>query len=280
MLRRSFLLATVALAFAPGCAGAVSPRRLSFSGPLKQGGLVIGTAERGAQVSVDRVPVLVSPDGLFACGLEYDQKSSTLVMARFADGATETQELTPEVRKYGVQRINGLPEQEAHPTEPEIVARVARENALIVAARRHDTPGTAFSESLDWPVPGIVSSLFGSQRILNGIPSAPHFGIDIAAPEGTPIHAATDGAVVLAEPDFYLTGGTTVLDHGHGVFTMYLHQSALKAKVGDAVKRGDTIGLVGMKGRATGPHLHWGLNWFQMKLDPSLSTRTPLPAKA
>lgn len=280
MLRRAFLQATVALAFAPGCAGALPPRRLSFSGSLKQGSLVIGKAERGARVTVNGAPVLVSEDGLFAFGFEYDQKKSSTIAARFVDGTTETRELAPEARKYEVQRINGLPEQEAHPSEPAITARIARENALIVAARTRDTPGISFSEPFDWPAPGIISSVFGSQRILNGIASTPHFGVDIATSEGMPIHAPSDGSVVLAEPDFFLTGGTTVLDHGHGVFTMYLHQSALKAKTGDTVKRGDVIGLVGMKGRATGPHLHWGLNWFQMKLDPSLSTRTPAPDKA
>lgn len=280
MLRRSFLLGTAALALAPGCADAVAPRQLSFSGVLKQGGLVIGKTEPGAQVTANGAPILVSHDGLFAFGFEYDQKKPTTVVARFADGETETRELTPESRTYEVQRINGLPEQEAHPSEPAIVARIVRENQLIVDARKRDTPGTAFADPFDWPVPGIISSLFGSQRILNGILSAPHFGIDIAAPEGTPIHAPADGAVVLAEPDFYLTGGTTVLDHGHGVFTIYIHQSALKTKAGGVAKRGDIIGLVGMKGRATGPHLHWGLNWFQMKLDPSLSTRTSAPAKA
>lgn len=280
MLRRSFLLGTLALAAAPGCATAVTQQRLSFSGALKQGGLVIGKAAPATQVTVNGAPVLVSADGLFAFGFEYDQKNPTAVVARFADGATETRELTPEPRTYEVQRINGLPEQEAHPSEPAIVARILRENQMIVDARKRDTRGIAFAEPFDWPVPGIISSLFGSQRVLNGKPSSPHFGIDIAAPEGTPIHAPADGTVALAEPDFYLTGGTTVLDHGHGVFTIYIHQSALRAKPDDTLKRGDIIGLVGMKGRATGPHLHWGMNWFQTKLDPSLSTRTPVPAKA
>jgi murein DD-endopeptidase MepM/ murein hydrolase activator NlpD len=280
MLRRSFLLGSLAFGFAPGCAVAVPPRRLSFSGSLKQGSLIIGKAERGTHVTVNGAPVLVSEDGLFAFGFEYDQKNSTKIVARFTDGTTESRELAPEARKYEVQPVNGLPEQEAHPTEPAILARIARENQMIVEARKRETIGTAFSERFDWPVPGIISSLFGSRRVLNGVPSTPHFGIDIAAPEGTPIHAPADGTVSLAEPDFFLTGGTTVMDHDHGVFTIYIHQSALKVKNGDAVKRGDTIGLVGMKGRATGPHLHWGLNWFQVKLDPSLSTRTPAPTKA
>jgi murein DD-endopeptidase MepM/ murein hydrolase activator NlpD len=172
-----------------------------------------------------------------------------------------------------------LPEKTVSPS-PQEVARIKRENALVAEARKRDTAGLAFTEPFDWPVPGIISSLFGSQRELNGERSAPHFGVDIAAPANTPIHVPSDGTVVLAEPDFFLTGGTTILDHGHGVFTTYLHQNTLKVAMGQTVKRRDVIGLVGMKGRATGPHLHWGMNWFQMKLDPSLSTRTPAPARA
>jgi murein DD-endopeptidase MepM/ murein hydrolase activator NlpD len=280
MLRRSVLLGGVAAAFVPRWLSAAAAKRLSFSGSLKQGSLVIGNAGTAASATVNGAPVLVSRDGAFAFGLEYDQKKPAVVSARFADGTGETQNVTPVPRQYEVQRINGLPEQQAHPTEPAVIARIARENTMIVEARKHETPGVAFAEPFDWPVPGILSGLFGSQRILNGVPSTPHFGVDIAAAEGTPIHAPADGTVTLAEPDFYLTGGTIVLDHGHGVFTLYIHQSALKAKLGEAVKRGEVIGLVGKKGRATGPHLHWGLNWFQVKLDPSLSTRTPLPAKA
>jgi murein DD-endopeptidase MepM/ murein hydrolase activator NlpD len=241
---------------------------------------VIGTAAPGASITVNGSSALVSADGRFCFGFEYDQETASVIAAHFADGSSETRELRPLPRKYEVQRINGLPEQQAHPTKPAIVARIARENALIADARKHDTSGVAFAEPFDWPVPGIVSGLFGSQRILNGVPAAPHFGVDIAAPEGTPIHAPADGTITLAEPDFYLTGGTTVLDHGHGVFTLYIHQSALKVRVGQIVKRAEVIGLVGKKGRATGPHLHWGLNWFQVKLDPSLSTRTPAPPKA
>jgi murein DD-endopeptidase MepM/ murein hydrolase activator NlpD len=279
IVRRSFLLSAAAVVLAPGCAGATPAPRLSFSGSLKQGSLVIGHTEPGARVSVNGAPVSVAENGTFAFGFEYDQKSPTAVVALFRDGARETQQVVPVARTYEIQRIAGLPEKFVTPP-PDVEKRIARENALIVEARKRDTPRTAFAELLDWPVPGIVSGLFGSQRILNGEPKAPHFGVDIAAPEGTPIHAPADAVVSLAEPDFYLTGGTIVLDHGHGVFTLYIHQSALKVTVGRAVKRGDVIGMVGMKGRATGPHLHWGMNWFQVKLDPSLSTRTPAPAKA
>jgi murein DD-endopeptidase MepM/ murein hydrolase activator NlpD len=274
------VLGSLSLALAAKGGAAVPAGRLSFSGPLKQGSLAVGHAIPGAQVSVNGAPVLVSKDGAFAFGFEYNQVKPSLVEARFADGTRETRELTPLPRKYEIQRISGLPEQQAHPTEPAIVARIAHENQLIVDARKRDTPGEAFAQAFDWPVPGIVSGLFGSQRVLNGVASTPHFGVDIAAPEGTPIHAPADGTVTLAEPDFYLTGGTTVLDHGHGVFTLYIHQSALKVAVGQTMKRAEVIGLVSKKGRATGPHLHWALNWFQVKLDPSLSTRTAAPPKA
>jgi murein DD-endopeptidase MepM/ murein hydrolase activator NlpD len=279
ILRRSFLFGTLAFAAAPGCARAITSPRLSFSGSLKQGSLVVGVAEPGARIWVNRAPVLVAENGTFAFGFEYNQKTPAIVVAQFHDGSRETQSVAPVARTYEVQRINGLPEKFVSPP-PDVQKRIDRENALIVEARKRDTTSTAFAEPFDWPTTGIVSGLFGSQRILNGEPKAPHFGVDIAAPEGRPIHAPADGTVALAEPDFYLTGGTTVLDHGHGVFTMYLHQSALDVKLNQAVKRGDVIGQVGKKGRATGPHLHWGMNWFQVKLDPSLSTRTPAPAKA
>jgi murein DD-endopeptidase MepM/ murein hydrolase activator NlpD len=278
MRRRSFLLGGLALTAAPMLSRAAEPR-LILGGSLEQGSLVVSKAAPGASVRVNGESVSVAKDGTFAFGFEWDQKSATKVVAQFADGTTESRDVTPIVRKYEVQSISGLPEKYVAPP-PDIVARIKRENAMVAEARRRDTAGEGFAEPFDWPVPGIVSGLFGSQRILNGVASAPHFGVDIAAPEGTPIHAPSAGTIVLAEPDFYLTGGTTVLDHGHGVFTVYIHQSALKAAVGQSVKRGEVIGLVGMKGRATGPHLHWGLNWFQMRLDPSLSARTPLPAKA
>jgi murein DD-endopeptidase MepM/ murein hydrolase activator NlpD len=275
MPRRAFLAGCGALTAFPLRA---EETRLSLAGTLEQGSLVIGTAA-GATVSVDGASLRVSPEGLFAFGLGYDQTKPASVLARFADGRTETREVAPTIRHYDIQHINGLPEKYVSPPA-DVVARIARENAMVGEARKRDTPGTAFAKPFDWPAKGILSGTFGSQRIDNGKPMTPHFGVDIAAPQGTPILAPADGTVSLAEPEFYLTGGTTVLDHGHGVSTTYIHQSVLKVKVGDAVKRGDLIGLVGMKGRATGPHLHWAMNWFQVRLDPSRSTAVSVPAKA
>jgi len=275
--RRVFLSGGCAFAAVPFVARA-DLARLSLAGSLQQGSLVVGTA-KGARVTVNGAPSQVSSDGVFAFGFNYDQTGSSLVVASFSDGRSESREVVPVVRKYDIQQVNGLPENTVH-IPPEAEARIRRENALVAEARKRDTAATDFCKPFDWPVKGIVSGTFGSQRIDNGTPMTPHFGVDIAAAKGTPIHAPADGVVSLAEPDFYLTGGTTMLDHGHGVSTVYIHQDEVKVKAGDAVKRGDVIGLVGMKGRATGPHLHWGMNWFQMRLDPSLSAVTPAPDKA
>ncbi|HVV64161.1 MAG TPA: M23 family metallopeptidase [Rhizomicrobium sp.] len=275
--RRGLVAGGCALAAAPLRVRA-DPRPLILTGPMEQGSLVVGFA-RPCALTVDGARLRVSEHGIFAFGFAYDQTAPSLIEARYAGGASERREAQPRPRQYETQSVNGLPERFVAPS-PEELARIEAENARVFEARKRDTPGVGFAEPFDWPIPGIVSSLYGSRRIDNGKPMAPHLGVDIAAPENTPIRAPADGVVSLAEPDFFLTGGTTLIDHGHGVSTAYVHQNELRVKPGDAVRRGDVIGLVGMKGRATGPHLHWGLNWFQSRLDPSRSTTTPAPARA
>jgi murein DD-endopeptidase MepM/ murein hydrolase activator NlpD len=276
MERRSFLASATAFTFLPVIARAST--RLTFGGSMQQGGLVVGHAGAGAMLSIDGKSVRVSPDGLFAFGISYDRTSPVDVRAQFADGTSETQNVTPGIRKYEIQTVTGLPQKFVTPPAEDL-ARIKAEHARLAEARRIDTPQTWFSEPFDWPFAGILSGVYGSQRIDNGVPMAPHLGVDIAAPSGTPIHAPAGARVAIAEP-YFLEGNFTVLDHGHGVFSEYLHQSEFKVKVGDVVQRGDVIGLVGATGRATGPHSHWGLNWFDVKLDPSLTTRTPLPPRA
>jgi murein DD-endopeptidase MepM/ murein hydrolase activator NlpD len=276
--RRAFLAGSAAALACPAVTLA-QPTRLGFSGQLEQGSLVVGKVVQGASVTVDGMPVRVSPQGLFAFGFEYNQTRPTKVAARYADGSTETQDVTPKVRMYEIQRISGLPEKYVSPPA-NVLARIKHEGAMIAQARTRDTGESWFADGLDWPVAGIVTGTWGNQRILNGEPRAPHFGVDIAAPTGTPIHAPADAIVSLAQSNFYLDGGMTVLDHGHGVSTCYIHQSKLLVKLNQRVSRGQVIGHVGMTGRATGPHLHWAMNWFQVKLDPSRSTRTPAPAKS
>ncbi len=275
MRRRTFLAGSAAFAAMPSAARASLFGAVELTGTLEQGSLVVGTTFAGAKVTLDGTPLSVSPAGKFAFGLAWDRKD-TASLAVMSGSETVTKVITPVIRQYDVQRIDGLPDKYVN-VPPEIEARIKRENALIGAARKRDTAGTGFATPLLWPARGILSGVFGSQRILNGEPKAPHFAVDIAAPEGTPILAPADGIVSLAEPDFYLTGGTTLLDHGHGVSTSYSHQNALLVKVGDAVARGQPIGKVGRKGRATGPHLHWGMNWLQVRLDPPRSTAAPAP---
>ncbi len=271
------LVASMPFAFGARLARADAPRTL-LSGSLKQGGLVVGKTEANAKVSVDGNSVRVSPEGLFAFGLAFDQKTPSHISVLFSDGSIESHDVAPVVRQYEVQIVNGLPPESVKPT-PEEEARIHREHEIVAEARKRDSDATWFGEPFDWPAHGIISGLFGSQRILNGTPSAPHFGVDIAAGEGASIHAPANGTVLVAD-GFFLEGNFTMLDHGHGVFTSYMHQSKLVVKPGDSVERGQEIGRVGHTGRATGPHLHWGMNWFQVRLDPSLSARSPAPTKA
>jgi murein DD-endopeptidase MepM/ murein hydrolase activator NlpD len=276
--RRAFLGTGAAAACLPLTAHAATPSRLTLTGTLEQGSLVIGRTTPDARVTVDGKRLNIAANGAFAFGFLYDQKEPVTLAATFADGTSETRSVAPVQRQYAVQAINGLPPQQAHPTDPDITARIKREHALVYAARSADTDIAAFAEPFDWPAHGIISGVFGSQRILNGTPGAPHFGVDVAAGEGGEIHAPTDCIVALVG-QFFLEGGYTMLDHGHGVFTGYLHQSAQYVKQGDRLKRGQIIGHVGHTGRATGPHLHWAMNWFQVRLDPSRSTRTPTASK-
>ena len=275
--RRRLLASGVALAAAPFTATA-DPSRIALIGSLEQGSLVVGRAEPQAHVAFDGTSLNVSPEGLFAFGLEWDRTQPAHLSVEFTDGTVQTREISPVVRSYSVERISGLPPKLVVPP-PEALDRIRREGEIIADARRKDSNAIWFAEPFDWPASGIMSGVFGSQRIDNGVPMAPHFGVDMANDEGTPIRAPANATVSLSD-DFYLDGGFTLLDHGHGVSTCYLHQSRRLVKPGELVQRGQVIGLIGKTGRATGPHLHWAMNWFQVKLDPSRSTRTPEPPRA
>ena len=277
MPRRAFLAAGAAALALPRRAWA-DVSRLAFPARIEQGELVVGHAPPGTRVTVDGKPVRVSDDGAFVFGFAYDRIQPARVMARYAGGTRETQDVRPAARTYEVQRVNGLPQKFVSPP-PEDLERIRREHARLTEARTRDSDGLGFAQTFEWPFAGILSGVYGSQRIDNGTPMAPHLGVDIAAPAGTPIHAPADAVVSIAD-EYFLEGGFTLLDHGHGVSTCYLHQSKRMVKPGDRIARGDVIGLVGQTGRATGPHTHWGLNWFQLKLDPSLSAATPLPPRS
>ena len=274
MRRRFFIGASLSLAAFPAMAQE-KPARFSVVGTLEQGSLVLGSAPPRSLVSLDGRPLRVAGDGRFSFGFAPDQTTPSLVTVRYPDGGGDSRSYTPIVRQYEIQRVNGLPQNMVTPP-PEVRARIAREAETIFLARLTDSDGTDFLSGFDWPAPGIESGVFGSQRIDNGVPMTPHYGVDMAAPVGTPIRAPADGTVSISD-EHYLNGGFTLIDHGQGVSTAYLHQSARLVKAGDTVRRGQRIGRIGATGRATGPHLHWAMNWFEVRLDPSLSTKKPKP---
>src|SRR6267378_1006030 len=275
--RRTFLAASAAFTAAPGFVVAASSR-LSLPAAVKQGELIVGKTDAGTTIMLACKPVSVSKDGSFAFGFAYDRKAPSILVASFRDGSSERRQIVPGVRMYEIQRLNGLPEAFVSPPA-DILERIKRETEIMREKRARESDNAWFADGFDWPAAGIVSSLYGSQRILNGEPRAPHLAVDIAAPTGTPIHAPADGIVSLID-DQYLNGLFTILDHGHGVSTNYVHQSKQLVKLGEKVTRGQMIGEIGQTGRATGPNLHWGMTWFQIALDPSLSTPTPKPEKA
>jgi murein DD-endopeptidase MepM/ murein hydrolase activator NlpD len=275
MQRRYFIGASLSLA-AFGAVAQEKPVRFSVTGAMTQGSLALGSAPPSSLVALDGRPLRVTDDGRFAFGFGPDQTKPALVTVRYPDSGGDSRSFTPTPRSYEEQKVDGLPQHTVTPP-PEVRARIAREAESIYLARLSDSGGADFLSGFDWPAPGILSGVFGSRRIDNGVPMSPHYGVDMAAPTGTPIQAPADGRVMICD-DYYLDGGFTLIDHGQGVTTSYLHQSKRLVKVGEAVKRGQRIGLIGATGRATGPHLHWAMNWFEVRLDPSLSTKKPKPA--
>ncbi|GHD55151.1 peptidase [Thalassobaculum fulvum] len=249
--------------------------KTSLDGNLVQGGLVIGHAEPGSTVVLDGRTVRVDADGLFVLGFHRDAAATAELTVTGPDGKVERRTLAIAPREWNIQRIDGLPKTMVTPP-PEVLERIRRENAEIAAVRRIDRPEALFRSGFAWPATGRISGVYGSQRILNGEPRQPHYGVDIAAPVGTPVKAPADGVVVLAANDLYYTGGTVILDHGHGLSSAFLHLSAVTVKVGDRLRQGEVLGKLGATGRATGPHLDWRMNWFEERIDPQLLV-PPMP---
>ncbi|ANK82945.1 MAG: peptidase [Rhizobiales bacterium NRL2] len=243
-----------------------------ISGNAVQGGMLTGRTEPGTEVLLNGEPIRVSPDGRFVLGFGRDHDGTAEL--RVGDSVAT---LVVGKRDYDIQRIDGLPEKMVTP-DAEALKRIRREAAEIAEVRAIDTSETFFTQAWRWPTVGIVSGVFGSQRVLNGEPRRPHFGIDIAADTGTAVHAPTDAIVRLAAPDLYFTGGTVMLDHGHGVTSVYSHLSSIGVEVGQRVAQGEKIAEVGSTGRSTGPHLDWRVNWFAERLDPALLAG-PMPEK-
>ncbi|MEG2940256.1 MAG: M23 family metallopeptidase [Thermomonas sp.] len=252
-----------------GGGGAIPMRTTHVPASVQQGAMVLGSTHPAAIVEYAGRTLQVTPYGTFVFGVGRDANGDAVL--RIKQPATGWIEhrvaITP--RDWPIERINGVPPATVNPPKA-IAERIEREQARVVAVRSRDDARTGFAQHFIRPVEGRISGRFGNQRVYNGTPKAAHSGMDIAAATGTPIKAPADGVITFAESGLYLTGGTVVLDHGHGISSNFLHLSRIDAKVGDVVKQGEVIGAVGATGRATGPHLHWGMNWFDVRIDPLL----------
>lgn len=246
-------------------------------GAALQGDLMVFKAAPGSAVSLDGVPQTISEQGYFAVGFHRDDSASVRLDINHHDGRTDRLVLTPQTRIYDIQRIDNLPANMVTPPQ-QTLDRIRQDIADVKAARAvfsaHDD---ALVNGFDWPVWGRISGIYGSQRILNGQPRQPHYGIDIAAAPGLAVRAPADGQVVMAK-DLYFTGGTIIIDHGHYLNSTYSHLQEMIVPEGTHVKRGEIIGSVGSTGRSTGPHLDWRINWKQKRLDPLLLAGPLLPA--
>ena len=243
---------------------ATSSFAVTFDGKFIQGSFILGKTEPGSEVFIDKQKVKVTSDGYFAFGLGRDRKNDVVI-------TINEKKIVKKVfkRKYNIQRIDGLEEKKVTPPE-EVYERIKRENKWIGEVRAINSDLTFFKNKFAIPVENaIITGVYGSQRILNGKPKWPHYGLDFAADEGTKIKAMLDGTVILAEPDLFYTGGTLIFDHGHGISTLYMHMEKILVKKGQKIKQGDIIGTVGSTGRTTGAHLDVRLNWFQTRLDPA-----------
>lgn len=242
---------------------------VELRGELTQGSLLRGKLPAGSQVWLNDEPLLITDDGLFVLGFGRDAELSHQLKWQSVDGKVHTKTLTLNKREYDIQRIDGLPPKMVTPPE-DVLERIREDNKAVAAARLRDDMRTDFNQRFIWPAEGRISGVYGSQRVLNGEPKRPHFGVDVAGPTGTPVYAPASGLVTLWVPDMYYSGGTMIIDHGLGVSSAFLHLHKSHVKVGDYVQQGDLVAEIGGTGRVTGPHLDWRINWFKERVDPAL----------
>lgn len=262
---------------APLCFGAL--KTLDLSSPesataktteIAQGSMLVLQVSPRAEIEFNKRSVFVGDDGTAIIALHRNDTKANLTIE--IDGETQEIPLSVKQRDYRIERIDGLPPAKVTPPmKPEIRERIRSEAAAVKKARTRFDDRLDFINGFIWPVEGRISGVYGSQRVLNGTPKTPHYGVDIAVPTGTPIKAPAAGVVTYVNDDMYYSGGTLVLDHGHGLSSAFLHLSKVGVAVGDVIKQGQIIGLVGSTGRSTGPHLDWRMNWgTSVRIDPQL----------
>ena len=239
---------------------------VALNGKFTQGALLRGQAPAGAKVTLNGETVQTNKDGKFVVGFEREAPLQQTLVVKLENGQKWQRDITLEKREYNIQRIDGLEQKMVSPPA-EVTARIKQDNINVANARSGNTDLDALFTRFEWPAKGVISGVYGSQRILNGVPKWPHYGLDIANETGTPVYAPVDGVVTMAD-DLYYSGNTLILDHGMRVFSTFLHMDTITVEVGETVKQGEQIGTIGSTGRSTGPHLDWRINLGNTRLDP------------
>jgi murein DD-endopeptidase MepM/ murein hydrolase activator NlpD len=240
---------------------------VKLQGDAIQGGLIFGHTEPGAKVMFNGEQARVSSDGLFLIGFDRDAPPAATLLVSLIDGSSRNIEFEVARREYDIQRIDGLPPAQVTPP-PEVLERIRDDGRQVRAARNRDDDRQDFANGFKWPAHGPISGVYGSQRVLNGEARRPHYGVDVAAAEGAPVLAPAAGIVTLAHPDMYFSGGTLIIDHGHGLSSSFLHLSRIDVEVGQSVAAGQQVAAVGATGRVTGAHLDWRMNLGAARIDP------------
>ncbi len=240
---------------------------IELTGSPVQGGLMFGRAAPGSSPSLDGEAIAISAQGQFVIGFGRDESGSRQLQVISPDGEVFQKELAVKKRQYAIERVDGLPPKTVTP-DPAAAARIKEDGRMVTSARQHRDNQAYYANGFAWPAKGRISGVYGSQRVLNGEPRRPHFGLDIAAPQGTNVYAPADGLITMTHPDMYFSGGTIILDHGQGLSSSFLHLSKILVEAGTFVKQGDLIARIGATGRASGPHLDWRMNWLDRRVNP------------
>lgn len=262
-------LFALALPLVPAAYSQIAPDTIRLDQPAAQGRYVRGWAPPNTiRLTLDGAAIPLAADGRFAIGFGRDAGPDATLIAQMRDGESVQQPIPVAPRRWKIENLPTLPRWPQ--PSAEFAARRPAELAQIEAARQQHSQSSGWRGRFIWPAKGRISGVFGSQRIYAGEPGAPHNGVDIAGGSGAPVIAPADGVIVLAaQSPFTLEGHLVMIDHGMGLSSALLHLSRIDVKLGDVVTQGQPIGAIGMTGRATGPHLHWGLRWRDVRLDPA-----------
>lgn len=240
-----------------------------ITGDWTQGGLLQGQTAPGSKVFIFDREVKVSPEGHFVFGLGRNTAKEIELVIQTGKGAKQIYRYPVKQRDYKTQKINGVDKKYVSPPA-EVAKRIKREASQIWLARQTETPKRYYVKGFDWPASGPITGVYGSQRVFNGVPKRPHYGLDIAGPVGAKVVAPAPGVITLTHDNMYYSGGTLIIDHGHGVSSTFLHLSKILVEEGTLVQQGQLVAELGATGRVTGPHLDWRINWFNQRLDPYL----------